>query len=194
MSWDVYSTAIGQLCIEAEAYWRVDRAEEVQNIPTKSGAAVANLVFINLITVVAIMRTAFVMLNTRGERPCRRGESVLVTADNEAAGTWVRSCRGGEKKKARLRALMRMVGELKSKKRLWFQARMRESIMSWRTGRLGGKGSKTPENQTQRVPESLGRCKGCERGSSSRVGDVARGYMFEGEYGVGGELEVKQVS
>ena len=159
-------TAIGQLCIEAEAYWRVDRAEEVQNTTEKSGAAVVNLIFINLITVTTIMRTAFVMLNTRGERPCRRGESVLVTSDNEAAGTWVRSCRGGGKKEARLRTLMRMVAALKSKKKVWFQARKGESIISWQTGRLGGNGSKTPNNQTQRVPESLGRCKGCERGSS----------------------------
>ena len=68
----------------------------------KRGWTVADLISISLPNEMAMVRTAFVMIGRRGERPRRRVDSVLVRADNEAAVTWVRRCRRGGKKKARV--------------------------------------------------------------------------------------------
>ena len=115
--------AIGGLCLETGLYWKFDLPEEVQERTVKGGLAVADSVSINLLEIMAMVMTAYVMIDMKGERPRRRGEAVLMRADNEAAVTWVRRCRGGGKKQARLGALMRIIGALEAKGGWCFQAR-----------------------------------------------------------------------
>ena len=81
--------------METGVYWRSNLPEEVQRRTVKGGRAVADLIYINLLEVIAMLMTAYVMIDMEGERPRRRGEAVLIRADNEAAVTWVRRCRGG---------------------------------------------------------------------------------------------------
>ena len=57
------------------------------------------------------------------ERPVRKGEAVLVRADNETAVTWGKRCRGGGKKQALVGALMRMMGALEARRGWCSQAR-----------------------------------------------------------------------
>ena len=78
--------------METGVYWRFDLPEKVQKRTVKGGRAVVDLISINLLEVMAMVMTAYVMIVMRGERPRRRGEAVLMRADNEAAVTWVRWC------------------------------------------------------------------------------------------------------
>ena len=64
------------------------RAYEVHKRTLKGGRAVADLISINLLEVMAMVMTVFVMVNMRGERARRKGEEVLTRADNEVAVTY----------------------------------------------------------------------------------------------------------
>ena len=87
----------------------------MQKRTVKGGRAGADLISINLLEVMAMVMTAYVMIDLKEERPRRRGEAVLMRADNEAAVTWVRRCRRGGKKQARVGALMRIMATLEAK-------------------------------------------------------------------------------
>ena len=114
---DASLTAIGGLCMETGVYWRFELPEEVQNRTIKGGQAVDDLISINLLEVMAMVMAAYVMVDMRGDRPVRKGEAVLMRADNEAAVAWVKRCRGGGKKQARVGALMTMMGALEARGR-----------------------------------------------------------------------------
>ena len=47
----------------------------------------------------AMVMISFGMVDMRGERPLRKVEAVLISADNEAAVAWVKWCRGGGRSK-----------------------------------------------------------------------------------------------
>ena len=102
------------------------------------------LISINLIEVVAMVMTAYVMIDMKGEIPRRRGEAVLMRADNEAAVTWVRRYRGGGKKQARAGALMRIMGALEAREWWCFQARhvrgvenrLADGLARWKEGQI----------------------------------------------------------
>ena len=83
---------------------------------------------INLLVVMAMVMTAYVMIDIRGERPARRGEAVLMRADNEAAVAWVKRCQGRGKKQVRVGALMRMMVALEARGEWCFQARHVQGI------------------------------------------------------------------
>ena len=48
-----------------------------------------DLISINLLKVIAMVMTAYVMVDMRKEKPVQKGEAVLVRADNEVAVAWV---------------------------------------------------------------------------------------------------------
>ena len=95
--------------MERGVYWRFDLPEEVQKRTIRGGQAVDDLISLNL-EVMAMVMTAHVMVDMRGERPVRKREAATMRADNEAAVTWVKRCPGGRKKQVRVGALMRMMG------------------------------------------------------------------------------------
>ena len=76
-----------------------------------------------MLEVMATVMAAYVTIDMKGERPRRRGKAVLMRAVNEAAVTWVRRCRGGGEKQARVRALMRIMGALETRGGCCFQVR-----------------------------------------------------------------------
>ena len=128
------------------------------------------LISINLIEVVAMVMTAYVMIDMKGEIPRRRGEAVLMRADNEAAVTWVRRYRGGGKKQARAGALMRIMGAWKQGNGGVFRQGMCGGWrIGWQTVWPGGKRARFSRNGMQNVLQSLGRCRTWERGSISCV-------------------------
>ena len=85
----------------------------MQKRTIKRGQAVADLISINLLEVMAMVTTAFVMIDMRGDRPGRKGEAVLMRVDDEAAVAWVIRYVGI--KQARAEALMRMKGALEAR-------------------------------------------------------------------------------
>ena len=93
-------------------YRRFDLPEEVQKRTVKGGRVIADLMSINLLEVMVMLMTAHVMIDMKGEGPRRRGEAVLMTAENEAAVTWLRRCRRGGEKQASVGALMTIMGTL----------------------------------------------------------------------------------
>ena len=87
---DAFLAAMGGLCMETGVYWIFNLPEEVQKRTVKRRRAVADLISIKLLEVMAMVMTAYVMIDMKGERPRRIGEAVLMRADNEAAVTWVK--------------------------------------------------------------------------------------------------------
>ena len=55
-------------------YWRFDLPEEVQRRATRGGQAVNDLISINLLEVMAMVMTAYVMVDMREERPFGKGK------------------------------------------------------------------------------------------------------------------------
>ena len=53
----------------------------------RGGQAVGDLISINLLEVMAMVMTAYVMVDMRGERPVGRGEAVLLRADKVGGGS-----------------------------------------------------------------------------------------------------------
>ena len=71
----------------------------------------------------AMVVSAYVLVKMKEERPDRKGEAVLMRADNDRVVSWVKKCRRGKKDNARTGALMRCMGVLESKGDWYFQAR-----------------------------------------------------------------------
>ena len=64
----------------------------------------------NLLELLGVVVSAYVLVEMTEDRPGRKGEAVMMRADNTRAVGWVRTCRGGKKDKARVGALMRWLG------------------------------------------------------------------------------------
>ena len=102
--------------METRVYWRFDLPEDVQRRTITAGWAMNDLVSINLLEVMAMVMTAYVMVDMREERPVRKREPVLMRPDNEVAVAWVeRGWRWGEMH-ARVGILMRMMGALECRR------------------------------------------------------------------------------
>ena len=68
--------------------------------------------------------SAYVLVEMKEEGRDRKGEAVLMRADNDdSAVSWVKKCQGRKKDNARVGALMRWMGVLESKGDWCFQAR-----------------------------------------------------------------------
>lgn len=120
-----------------------------------------------------MLTTVFVVIDRKGDRPSRKGAVVLMSAENESAVTWVRSCCGGwSKKQARGGALMRMIGALETTGGVK-QGMCEGSIIGLQTAGLGGKRGRFLIDYIQNAPEFLGRCRSLER---RRISCVWRCY------------------
>ena len=119
------------------------------------------------------------MIDIKGNIPCRRGESALMRADNEAAVTWVRRCRGGGKKQSRVGALMRTMGALEAKGGWWFRANnvRDEDNISRRSDQVA-RGPDSRETECRMSWNRLAGAGGGNGGAAYVVGDIARGYAF----------------
>ena len=77
-----------------------------------SSKAVAgeNDISINVLELLGIVVSAWVLVSPCAERPSATGDCVLLRGDNEAVSAWVRRCRGGNE--PRSGGLMRLLGAL----------------------------------------------------------------------------------
>ena len=62
----------------------------------------------------AIVITAYVMIVMRGDKPERKGATVLMREDNSSAVQWMIYCKGRGKEEVRAGALMRILRTLKA--------------------------------------------------------------------------------
>ena len=73
---DASLRAIGGPCTETGVCGNFGIPEEMQKQTIRGGQAVGDLISINLLEVMAMVMTAYVMVDMRGERPVRRGGNI----------------------------------------------------------------------------------------------------------------------
>ena len=85
----------GDLCPETGVYWRYNEEERARVIRSRRGGHV-NRLCINVVELLGMVVTAFVMIVTKRDRPERVGEPVLMKRKSSPAAQWVENCKGGE--------------------------------------------------------------------------------------------------
>ena len=120
---DASKTAVGGFCLEAGVYWRygLDAGEQSRFCGSSKSVAGENDTSINVLELLGMVVSAWVLVSPCAERPAALGDCVLLRGDNEAAVEWVRRCRGG--KEPRSGALMRLLGVLELSSRWHFDAK-----------------------------------------------------------------------
>ena len=127
------------------------------------------------------MMTAYVMIDMKGERPRRRGEAVLMRADIEATVTWVKRCRGGRKKQARVWSLMRIMGALEARAGWCSQGRYVRGVdIRLADGLTRWQERKILEKLNAECPGIGWQVQELGTGSSSVFVCITRGYAFVG--------------
>ena len=109
---DASKTAVGGFCLETGVYWRyeLDDGERSRFCGSSKSVADENDISINVLELLGMVVSAWVLVSACAERPSVMGDCVLLRGDNEAAIQWVRRCRGG--KEPRSGTLMRLLGVL----------------------------------------------------------------------------------
>ena len=116
MKWlsDASYEAIGGLRLETGVYWRYQRTEEVKTRTVRTKRGGDDRISINILELMAMVVTAYVMFVMRGDRPEKKGATVLMRGDNSSAVQWVINCEGGGREEVRPGALMRMLEVLET--------------------------------------------------------------------------------
>ena len=108
---DATLKAIGGLCLESRTWWRYDLSHEEQSrADIVAACAKHNKLSINLLELLAMVVTAYVMVAVKGDRPAVHGEPVLMRGDSMSAVTWVNRCGGTRNPRAAF--IMRWLGVL----------------------------------------------------------------------------------
>ena len=83
---DASFTAIGGFCPELKVYWRYSCAEALTlELKKQSVTKQAGPITINLLELIGMMMSAFVMQMTENDRPAYAGDTVLLCGDNVSA-------------------------------------------------------------------------------------------------------------
>ena len=106
---DASFKAVGGFCIEKEVFWRYDLpiALTVQ-LERKADLQETCTITMNILELLGMVVTAWVMLELVGDRPDAAGDPILVRGGNMAAVSWV--CRRGVVTDKRVCLLMNMLG------------------------------------------------------------------------------------
>ena len=108
---DASFEAVGGYCLEHRMYWRYDLPPELtQELKQKAERRETCTITINLLDILGMVGTAWVMLESRGDTPEAVGDPIAMLGDNVAAVTWVNRCGGATDKRVCL--LMKMLGRL----------------------------------------------------------------------------------
>ena len=108
---DASFDAIGGYCPELKKYWRYDLPLDLASeLKRKAACRETSSVTINLLELVGMVLTAWVMHELVGDHPAQRGDPIRIRGDNFAAVTWSNRCGGAKDKRAAL--MMRMLGRL----------------------------------------------------------------------------------
>ena len=111
---DASFEAVGGYCVERRVYWRYDLPTALTaELKRKADLHETCTITINLLELLGMVVTAWVMLELVGDTPESDGDPVLMRGDNTAAVSWVNKCGGARDKRAGL--LMRMLGRLEIK-------------------------------------------------------------------------------
>ena len=102
-------TAIGGFCPELKVYWRYSLAEALTlELKKQSLTKQAGSITINLLELIGMMMSAFVIQTSENDRPEYAGGTVLLRGDNVSAMSWLNRCGGTRDKPAAL--VMRIMG------------------------------------------------------------------------------------
>ena len=109
---------MGGSCVEREVFWRYDlqkklTAELKRRADRRETCSTCSSITINLLELLGVVVTAWVMLELVGDRVDEKGDPILMRGDNTAAVSWISRCGGARDKRACL--LMRMLGRLEIK-------------------------------------------------------------------------------
>ena len=108
---DASFDAIGGFCRKLRIYRRYDLPLALPaELKRKAARRETCSVTINLLELVGMVLTAWVMHELAGDRPECKGDPILMRGDNFAAVTWANRCGGARDKRAGL--MMRMLGRL----------------------------------------------------------------------------------
>ena len=80
-------------------YWRYQLTDEVQWRTVRSKRGKGDRISINILELMAMVMTAYVMMVMRRDRPDREGATVLMGGDSSSAVKWVINCKGGGRKR-----------------------------------------------------------------------------------------------
>ena len=108
---DASFTAIGEFYPELKVYWRYSLAEALtlklkKQLVTKQASPIT----INILELIGMMMSAFVMPMTENDRPEYAGDTVLLRGDNVSAVSWLNRCGDARDKRAAL--VMRIMRKL----------------------------------------------------------------------------------
>ena len=120
---DASKSAVGGFFLETGVYWRydLDARERSSFHGSSKSVAVENDISINVLELLGMVVSAWVLVSPCAERPAALGDCLLLRGNNEAAVEWVQRCRGG--KEPRTRALMRLLSVLESSSGWHFDAK-----------------------------------------------------------------------
>ena len=157
---DVSFTAIGDFCPELKVYWRYSLAEALTlELKKQSVTKLAVSITINLLELIGMMMSAFVMQITENDRPECARDTVLLRGDNVSAVSWLNRCDGARDKRAAL--VMRIMGRLEITCGWSHEAKhipsvlnvLADGISRWQTDRIAEKlRSHVNEGDWRQVP------------------------------------------
>lgn len=118
---DATLSAVGGFCAETGVWWRYDLTEEEKSrsvVGTK--CAEHNAISINLLELLAMVITAYVMVVQKLDHSRVEGAPVVMFGDNVSAVTWVNKCGGTRDPRAAF--LMRYLGRIEMRAGWCFEA------------------------------------------------------------------------
>ena len=167
---DASFEAVGGLCLETGVYWRYNLTGEERARTVRSRRREhVNRLSINVLELLGMVMTAFVMIVIRKDRPGRVGEPVLMRGDSSSAVQWVKNCKGG-KGEVRSGGMMRILGVLEQIGGWCFQAKhvrgvengLADGITRWKEDEIQSRLTKecpaVPWQVQELGPEGEGMC------------------------------------
>ena len=125
---DASGVAVGGYCLESALWWRYDLSDAEHANVKGSTVHSEDDISINVLELLGMVLSAWVVFILGGHRPRRPADCVLLRGDNSSAVTWVNKCRGG--KEPRSGALMRMLGLLEIDSGWVFEAKHVPGILN----------------------------------------------------------------
>ena len=167
---DASFEAVGGLCLETKVYRRYDLTEEERARTIRSRRREhVNRLSINVLELLGMVMTAFVMIVIRKDRPGRVGEPVLMRGNTWSAVQRVKNCKGG-KGEVRSGEMMRILGVLEQIGGWCFQAKLvrrvenglADGITRWKENEIQSRLTKecpaVPWQAHEFGPEEAGMC------------------------------------
>ena len=143
---DASFTAIGGFCPELKMYWRYSLAEALTlELKEQSVRKQVGSITINLLELIGMTMSAFMMQITENDRPEYAGDTVLLRGDNVSAVSWLNRCGGARDKHAAL--VMRTTGILEITSGWSQKAKHIPGVLKYRLARIASSFFRSYYNQ-----------------------------------------------